>query len=216
MIWEKKEEEKRPAGIIVVRAHGGGGAAATHGVLIIGIGFRRGKTRFRMHELGTWNVIIVVVVDIVVVLAKHDVPLFSLSFTMFCSSFTDQATKEHSATTVKQNHKERKEKRKKEITEEGKRWRLWLIGFMLVGQERSEEIKEYENCIEGGRGERVENYICMCVVESWNERYTWFGESCIDTYDKLLIYGIYGFFLVKYRNIALLLLGLRMFGMVSC
>lgn len=113
-------EEKRPAGIIEVRAHGGGGAAATHGVLIIGIGFRRGKTRFRMHELGTWNVIdvvVIVVVVIVVALAVHDVPLLSLSFTMFCSSFTDQATKVHSATTGKQNHKG---KERKKITEGGK------------------------------------------------------------------------------------------------
>jgi hypothetical protein len=73
-------KKERPAGVVVVRAHGGGSAAASHGIVIVGIGFCCGKSGFRLHELWTRYVGVVVATAIaatISVAAKHDV-LFSL------------------------------------------------------------------------------------------------------------------------------------------
>lgn len=78
--WKSVDVQKSkrlPDGVVVVGAHGRGGAAASHGELVVGKGFRGGKSGLRLHELGTWNVVVVVAAAVV---AKHiDVPFSFLS-----------------------------------------------------------------------------------------------------------------------------------------
>jgi len=111
-------KKETPAGVVEVRAHGGGGAAATHGIVIVGIGFCCGKSRFGLHELWTRNVIVIVATAISAV-AKHDV-LFSLlshyhsrclfvNLSLIQTPRTAQPPENNANKGIKKRNKEKKE-----------------------------------------------------------------------------------------------------------